>query len=251
MILTIDELFSGKGTMIKGDIYLPALNYTKPFLDKMSQFTSDFKIEVKCADQVTMGNVPDLVINELLIQAKMPNTIDNLNENIFMCYSLTSKKPVAKFYRGYTDEDNNLIINNQLFLSYQQIIPEEPLVHDFKKLLELTSDIEVFTQNLKSKTILLNDNNKDLLLGKLLRLGMTKQLITEYGKVKISRAYLLNAYESLFINRDSKYYINDAEEINHYDVFLACSNIISNADKDLTNRFEKILLINEILKDGN
>ena len=117
MNITLDELIRGNATCIKGKNYFSTQRYVQPFLEKMREFTNDYLISGKLPDQMTINDVPNITFNKVLIQAKLSNEVQDLNENIFMAYELDVRKPVVKFYRGYTDEDNNLFVNNSMFLS--------------------------------------------------------------------------------------------------------------------------------------
>lgn len=47
MEITLDELLRGKATRIKERAYFPTEAYAEPFLETMSKFTSDFRVQVK------------------------------------------------------------------------------------------------------------------------------------------------------------------------------------------------------------
>ena len=51
MQISIDQLMNGKATRIKDRDYFPTAAYVEPFLETMSKFTSDFRVQVKLPDQ--------------------------------------------------------------------------------------------------------------------------------------------------------------------------------------------------------
>ena len=107
MHVTLDQLLSGKATQIKDRNYFPTRAYVEPFLETMSKFTSDFRVQVKVPDQITRtvdGNVntDDITYNRVLIEAVMPDEYawDNHDEVIGFLYGLDVRKPIVKMYRG-------------------------------------------------------------------------------------------------------------------------------------------------------
>ena len=66
MEVTLDELLRGKATIIKNKEYFSTEQYITPFLERMSKFTNDFKIQVKLPDQYTLtkeGNMYKLGVH--------------------------------------------------------------------------------------------------------------------------------------------------------------------------------------------
>ena len=107
MEITIDELLAGKGTRIKNNEYFPTAGYVEPFLERMSKFTNDFRVQVKLPDQITLtneGNInkDDVTYNRVWIQAVLPDEycFENHQEVIGMVYGLDVRKPIYKIYKG-------------------------------------------------------------------------------------------------------------------------------------------------------
>lgn len=249
MEISVKELLEGKGTIIKGKEYLPTLKYVKPFIDKIEEFTEEFKVFVKMPDQVTIDQTPDVTFNRVLIQAKLKNKLNDLTENIFMVYGLDVRKPVAKFYRGYTDDDNNLFVFNEMFLTSQAIEPGEPLTHNVKSLLELTDDTQEKITKLMNTKVTTESTAIDLMLGHWIRLCMNLEHNSEYGKIKLSTSMAIDAYKLLFEERGSDYYIlKENYEPTLFDVYSAFAKVITDDSKDLMNKFEKTLMIKDVLK---
>ena len=78
MEITLDELLKGKGTIIKNKEYLSTEAYVTPFLERMSKFTNDFRVQVKLPDQVTLTKdndvrLEDQTYNRVWIQGILPD----------------------------------------------------------------------------------------------------------------------------------------------------------------------------------
>ena len=77
MELNFNELLKGKATVIRGKEYLSAEAYVTPFVEIMSKFTKDFRIQAKLSDQMSLTrdkdlNAEDTVFNRVWIQAILP-----------------------------------------------------------------------------------------------------------------------------------------------------------------------------------
>lgn len=98
MELNLNELLKGKATVIRGKEYLSAEAYVTPFLERMSKFTRDFRIQAKLPDQMSLTrekdlNAEDTVFNRVWIQAILPEefSIDNHKNFLNFCYDLFQK----------------------------------------------------------------------------------------------------------------------------------------------------------------
>lgn len=248
MEITVEELLQGKGTIIKGKQYLATKKYVIPFIEKMKAFTTDFRVFVKTPDQMTIGNETDITYNRVLIQAKLNHKIDNMQECIFMVYGIDTKKPVAKFYKGYLDETDNLYLFNSGFLAHQEIEPEEPLVHNVKSVIECTDNTEAVLDQLEKINIDITTDNIEKLLGQWVRKSMYLEYNAEYGKIKLSSSAPIDAYKLLFEDRSSPYYINkDTKTTDLFHIYKAFAHTVKTDAKDLMNKFEKTILIGQLL----
>lgn len=250
MEIQISELLKGKPTIIKNKEFFQTKNYVEPFLEKMSAYTSDFRVQVKVPDQMTISNrSQDLTYNRVLIQAVMPNThtIDNHDEVIGFLYGLDVKRPIAKIYRGYLNKAClNLSVFNPQWLQIQEMIPGDPLNYSgVKHLLEQTSDFELKLKQLKESHL-----NRDLqkqFLGEWVDYSLRESQDYGFGKVKLAVSTAIDAYKQLFINTDSPYYTPEGIDPSMFDVYNSFSQIVSEDKKDIMNKFEKTILINKIL----
>lgn len=257
MELTINELLTGKGTIIKGKEYLSTEAYVTPFLERMSKFTNDFRIQAKLPDQISITkkedlNLEDTVFNRVWIQAIMPEeySFENHQEVVGLVYGLDTRKPVAKIYRGALNMAClNLCVFNPTFLNAQEIEPERPI--NFKciqPLMEQTSDIKAWLDRLSETEIsydsrLINEN-----LGSWIRHALVDAYDSGYGKVKLATSVAIDAYKLLYEKEDSPYFVKQGQITTMFNVYNAFTELISNADtKDILNKTEKTLLLQKIL----
>ena len=69
----------------------------------------------------------------------------------------------------------------------------------------------------------------------------------DFGTVKLTESLPIEAYKNLFYNEKSEYYTKE-NSVSGFDVYQAYTDIICNGkSKDLANRFEKTLMVGQIL----
>lgn len=257
MELTINDLLKGKATVIKGKEYLSTEAYVTPFLNRMSKFTSNFKIQAKLPNQMSLTerenlNLEDTVFNRVWIQAILPGDcgVDNHQEVIGLVYGLDVRKPVAKIYRGALNMAClNLCVFNPTFLEEQELSPEKPI--DFKciqPLMEQTSDIKVWLDKLSNTEIPYDEEMINKNLGLWVRRSLNSSYNTNYGKVKIATSVAIDAYKLLYEKKDSPYFIQPGQSTTAFNMYNAFTELITNADnRDIMNKAEKTLLLKDIL----
>lgn len=257
MQLSINELLQGKATIIKNKEYLSAEAYVTPFLERMSKFTNDFRVQAKLADQISITkdeniNLEDAVFNRVWIQAVMPDEycFENHQEVIGLVYGLDARKPVAKIYRGGLNMAClNLCVFDPSFLLAQEIEPEKSL--DFKgiqPLMEQTSNLKTWLDRLSEtevpyETKLINEN-----LGLWVRRSLSRYYNSGFGKVKLATSVAIDAYKLLYEDEESPYYVQEGESTTMFNIYNAFTELISNKDeRDILNKAEKTLLLKDIL----
>lgn len=257
MVITVDELLEGKGTKIKDKEYFPTKRYVEPFLDKVGKLTSDIRVQVELPKQVTLDKgSQDITYNRVWIQAVLPEDIwDNHKEVIGLVYGLDVRKPVAKIYRGGLNMAClNLCTFNPSFLSVQEIKPETNISYKpVDTLMEQTNDLKIWLDRL-SETYLPRDKQSiQRELGRWIDNSL-KQLYSSTidTKVKLATTTVISAYKSLFIDSKSEYYCPPMDDaIDMFTVYNAFTKIITEDEKDIINKYEKILLLKDILElDG-
>lgn len=257
MEIDLGTLLQGKATIIKGKEYFSTEAYVTPFLERMSKFTNDFRIQAKLPDQISITkeedlNLEDTVFNRVWIQAVMPEeySFDNHTEVISMVYGLDTRKPVAKIYRGALNMAClNLCVFNPSFINVQEIEPEKPI--NFKciqPLMEQTSDIKIWLDKLSETEVPYNEDLINENLGSWIRKTLLSSYDTGYGKVKLATSTAIDAYKLLYEKGDSPYFVKPGQSTTMFNIYNAWTQIITNDFKDIMNKVEKTLLIKDIIQ---
>lgn len=256
MEITVNELLKGKATKIKKNEYLKTEAYVSPFLEKMSKFTNDFRIQVKLPDQITKTkdgdiDMDDVTYNRVWIQAVMPDeyTFDNHQEVVGMVYGLDTRKPVVKIYRGGLNMAcTNLCVFNPSFLNVQDLEPEKAInFRCINTLMEQTNDLKVWLDKLHSTEFMLNPENINESMGKWINNCWDTAWNKGYGTVKVSDSLVLGASKLLFRDEDSDYFVGNDKSTDMFTVYNAFTQMITDDKKDIMNKFEKTYLIKDIL----
>ena len=245
MKISIDELLKGKATIIKDREFLPTRSYVEPFLDRMSKYTDDFRVEIKLPDQITkIDQDEDITYNRVWIQAVMPGEgiFDNHQEVIGFLYGLDVRKPIAKIYRGALNMAcTNLCVFNPSALVTQIIEPNVPL--DYKpvnRLMEQTCDIRAWLEKLGDTFFSRDLESIERELGRWVYNSMVQDYNGGYGKVKLASSAPITAFKSLFLDAKSPYYIPaETEMVDMFTVYNAFTQIITDDDKDIMNKPRK------------
>ena len=256
MDITVDELLRGSATSIKGKNYLSTEQYVTPFLNKMSSITSDFKVQIKLADQLTLEREGDSsvpIYNKVLIQAVLSQEyqLENHSEVIGMVYGLDVRKPVAKFYKGGINSAcTNLCVFNPSDLYVQGI--QDSQVIDFSPLNLLAdsqTDVADMVGSLKSLHFNNNEETIDKLAGSWLRNIISSSHYSDYGVFKLGCDSVASAYKLLFTEKESPYYCpKDKESIDMYTIYNAFTQLITDDQKDIVSKVEKTLLLRKVLQ---
>lgn len=253
MELTIEQLLQGKATKIKEKEFFTTKAYIEPFFDRMSKYTKEFIINVKPADQISLTpsgevNFDDIVYNRVWVQAVLPDeyAYENHKRVMSMLYALDTRKPVVKIYTGALNMAClNLCVFNPEALNVAELEPTTAINYSPINLLMGMSDtIKVTLEKLDKMTFNRNEIYEDL--GLWIDRCITSKFNSGFGTVKIAESAPVNVYKDLFYNEDSNYY-TQGEEVDGFTVYNAFTDLITQDKKDLVNKFEKTLLIKEIM----
>lgn len=253
---TLEEVLNGKGTKIKNKEYFPTADYVNPFLDRMSKFTDNFRVNVKIPDQITVdasGNVitDDLTFNRVAIEAILPNeyAYDGHVQVIGMVYGLDVRKPIVKFFNAAERcVCTNLCVFSPNMLAIQEI--EEATAIDYtplKHLIDTTNDIKTRLDKMHNNILPCKEDVINEKLGEWIRNAIHMDYKNQYSKVKISNSTVMDSYKLLFEDDESPYFVGNLEEFSMWDAYQSFTDIISHDTKDIMNKFEKILLTSNIL----
>ena len=257
MEIDLNTLLQGKATIIKKKEYLPTEAYVTPFLERMSKYTNDFRIQARLPDQISITkkedlNLEDTVFNRVWIQAVLPNEFcfNNHQEVIGMVYGLDTRKPIVKIYRGALNMAClNLCVFNPSFLEVHELEPESPInFRGLQSLMGQVSDIKSWLDRLSETFITYEENVINENLGLWVRNALSTSFDNGYGKVKLSASTAVDAYKLLYEKEDSPYFVKPGEATSMFNVYNAFTELISNTDtRDIMNKAEKTLLLKDIL----
>lgn len=253
MELTIEHLLQGKATKIKEKEFFTTKAYVEPFFDRMSKYTEEFIINVKPADQISLTpngevNFDDIVYNRVWIQAVLPDeyAYENHKKVISMLYALDTRKPVVKIYTGALNMAClNLCVFSPDALNVAELEPTTAINYSpINLLMGMNDTIKSTLEKLDKMTFNRNEIYEDL--GLWIDRCITSKFNSGFGTVKIAESAPVNVYKDLFYNEDSNYY-TQGEEVDGFTVYNAFTDLITQDKKDLVNKFEKTLLIKEIM----
>lgn len=251
MGITISDLYKGFPCIIKNKEFYSARTYVEPFLEKMSKFTDDFRIQSKLADTLsTKKEEINQIYTRVLVEAVLPEKycIDKHDEVIGLVYGIDVRKPVVKIYRGYLNQAcTNLCVFNPQWLNVQELIPGEPINYSpIKSLLESTNDFATVLSNMKSTY--LDRNERMRYLGEWVDYSLRESQDYGFGKVKIAVSTPIDAYKSLFIDQESEYFVPQGYDPSLYEIYNSFTQIITDDQRDILNKAEKTFIVNRLLK---
>lgn len=253
MELTLEQLLQGKATKIKDKEFFTTKAYVEPFLERMSKFTENFIINAKPADQVSLTpngdiNFEDVVFNRVWIQAILPDeyAYDNHKRVVSMLYALDSRKPVVKLYTGALNMAClNLCVFNPEALSVAELEPETAINYSFiNNMMSMVDTIKVNLEKLANMEFKRDEIFDDL--GHWIDRCINAKWNSGFGAVKIVESAPVDVYKSLFYDQKSKYFTQN-DSIDGFTIYNAFTDLITQDKKDLVNKFEKTLLIKDIL----
>jgi hypothetical protein len=111
-------------------------------------------------------------------------------------------------------------------------------------LMGMTDTIKVTLEKMSRKTYTRESIYEEL--GLWIDRSITAKYNTGFGTVKIAESAPVNVYKSLFYEEDSNYYVK-GDEVDGFTVYNAFTDLITQDKKDLVNKFEKTLLIKDIM----
>lgn len=240
---------------IKGKDYGTTRAYVTPFLERMSQITNNFKIQVKLPDQLTFDihdgqREDDTAYSRVLIQAMLPPITENYQEVIGMAYGLDVRKPLLKIYKGLINcANNSLCVFDPQFLRVQYIEPGKALSYrPITELLEREDNTQLMIQTLQNTEWVGSVANIETNLGRWIRAAISSEYDMGYGKIKIGTDTVIKAYGSMFVDNDSPYFVGENNNVDMFTVYNSFTQILTdNISKDVMNYFEKTLLLRQIL----
>ena len=244
MEITLSRLLEGKPTIIKGREYLATKEYVSPFIDEMSKYTDKFIVHVQEPDQLLINNENnDTTFNRVWIQAIMPEKcrVNGMDEVYNFVYGLDLRTPIYKVYRSYV-YGNIPCVFDKNWMIIGELKPNEKIPdYSIKTLMEMSNNIELISK--KMQNAFLDDDNKYQILGEMIVKSMLYEHIHVGGKVKLSSAMVVKAFENVYMDSSSNTYVKDTEESSVWNYYTAFTELIKDAStKDIINNFEKTIL---------
>jgi hypothetical protein len=254
MEISLDQLLKGKATKIKDKEYFSTEQYVIPFLERMARLTDEFIIQAKPADQISLTpngdvNFEDIIYNRVNIEAVLPNEYcyEGHKQVVGFVYALDTRKPVVKQYMGgLRTACLNLCTFNPAALSVQELNPGQAINYHFlDTCLEIADDMGAKLRMLEDMEFTRDQMYNEL--GLQIDRCINYKFCSDFGTVKLPESLPIEAYKNLFYNEKSDYYTKDPS-VSGFDVYQAYTDIICNGkSKDLVNRFEKTLMVSQIL----
>lgn len=251
MELQLSELMQGNSTLIKNKQYLSTKAYVEPFIERMSAFTTDFRIQAKTATQLSIQDSKEnLIFNRILIQAVLPESYyseDNHQKVVGMVYGLDVKSPVVKIYSGGLNMAcTNLTVFSPDYLNVQDLEPATGINYaPIKQVMEMTDNLSVMLKRMKGEYI--DRANMKEQLGNWVDYSIRESYNPGYGKIKLASSTPIDVYKSLLIDDKSDYYIQPGFDPSMFDIYNAFTEVVKSDTKDLINKYEKILLVSKML----
>lgn len=256
MEITIGKLLEGKPTIIKDKEYLSTVEYVMPFLEIMSQFTKDFYCKVEIPKQLTVTDKKqDVTYNRVWLQAVMPNKcdVDGYAETFNLVYGLDIRQPVYKLFKAYKDrKSENLYCFDSRWLNVYELKPNEKFVNFepiIKNLLQMVDDSNLRFKKMNTEFFSSDIEQKHNKLGDLIEKSMLYEFYGKGGKVKLTPQLILKAFQNIYMNPSSKYYVKDTEECSLFKYADAILSLITD-EKDIINAFEKSHLCLQLFDNG-
>lgn len=254
MVEDLKTIYKGKATLIKNKQYYSAKEYIEPFVNRLSKYTNKFVCEVKVADQLSSDGMEiNTVYNRALIMAIFPDQYDitvnktSYHRVVCMAIGLDIKNPICKFYTGVINQNYIFYAFGPDCMNIQKVEPETALDYsNIQTIINngLNDNCEAMLKQLVDleipKNTLINE------MGKWVDFTLTKEYINDSGKVKLSSALAVDAYKNIALNKDSDFYVTD-DFCSYLTVYNALASPIVSDEKDLTNKYEKSKLINQLL----
>lgn len=256
MEITLEQCLAGKATQIKGKEYLTTAAYVEPFIERMSKFTDDFRIQAIPASQISLTsdgkvNVEDIVFNRMWVQAVMPDEygFEDHDRVVGMVYGLDTRKPVVKMYVGGLNRAcTNLCVFSPSFLNVQELAPESAInFRPIQTLMEKVSDVKETLTRLSETEVPYEENIINENLGKWVRNTFSKQFTSQFGKVKLASSTAIDAFKLLYEDKESPYYVNPGYSTDLFNVYNAFTQVLTDDKRDIINKCEKTLLVSDII----
>lgn len=247
MEITLEQLLKGKATRINGKDFLSTSDFVTPFLEKTKKLTNTFRIEAIPPKQITTTeNKEDITYNRVLLYAILNNKVDTFNEVILLTYALDVRIPIVKISRGYFDNTTGIFMcPSHTWLVVKELKPLEAIdVGCIDVLLSLPDNFQLVYNKFTTTILSTKETNRYYRLGMFIEKCHFLCWKNDIGSnVKLSPASMIKAYENMYINHNSNFYVGDKDST-ALNMYKAIASMVAEDHKDISNKVEKTLLIN-------
>ena len=149
--------------------------------------------------------------------------IDGYAETFNLVYGLDVRQPVYKLFKAYKDRrSENLYCFDSRWLNVYELKPStkftdfEPIIVN---LLGMVDDSNLRFKKMNTQFFSSDVEEKHTILGDLIEKSMLYEFRGKGGKVKLSSPMILKAFQNVYMNVSSKYYIKDTEQCTFWNAF--------------------------------
>jgi len=241
--IKLEDLYEGKKTVIKTKEFPSSKELVEPFVNKMKGLTNDFRIRAVMPNQLSITEGRDRVFNRVLIEAVLPgNQVEGHEEVISMLYGLDIQHPIVKFYKGLI----NKACTNLTVFEYDYLIVQSIAALDYKavdELKDLTIGYDDKITKLKDSVIKTVDRKR--ILGEMVDKSLSSVINVGNIEYTINPSWLIKAYESMYHNQASPYFVAN-KETNFFTFFNAITQNLTN-NKNVMGKYETTCMIYDLI----
>ena len=163
-----------------------------------------------------------------------------------MSYALDTRKPLVTFYVGALSMAClNLCVFNTEMLNVYELEPETAINYSFlRNAMSMTDETNFMLKKLSEMEYKNDDIYADLVHWD--DNCIKSKINMVFVSVKIAESAPIDVYKDLFYDEKSKYYTTD-NVVDGFTVYNAFTELITQDKRDLVNKFEKTLLIKDVM----
>ena len=172
----------------------------------------------------------------------MPDSIEGLSEIYHFVFAFDVRTPNYKVFRSYGP-----CIFNPEWLTVEKLDEKTEPKYSIPNLMSYTNNVK--SEINKMQTTFLDSDERHKVLGQLIERSMLYNFQHVGGKVKLSPAMIIKAYESVYLDSSSDFFVKETEECSVWNYFNALIDLIKDdTKKDICNFAEKCNLCYNLFK---
>lgn len=221
--ITLSQLYLGESVFHNERYESPSV-YIQPFLKRFSDENCQVKVVVK------RGSL-QYEYMKVLVSVIIPSK-NQFQKTLNITYSLDKREPLLKVYQTYYDTLNNIMIANEQCKYFVIPLKHYTIESISADMLNFPKIDNVIVSEVVNKDI------QDLSLSTLLKHIQNTSFSNEYETILLPRKLIFSLIS--FMSDNEKLYFT-------YDLFTHFYSKIILQKKDISNRYEKIILLNKFL----